>query len=71
MSDKEEKAEEHQHPKILDYEETEIVEQKPPNNKIIEYEVVEENQKINCPECNTENLKKAKFCSNCGKRFKT
>ena len=46
----------------------EITERKPPNDKIISYEVEENGENV-CPECNTKNLKKAKFCSDCGKRF--
>ena len=48
--------------------EPEITERKPPNDKIIAYEI-EENDGIVCPNCNIKNLKEAKFCSECGKRF--
>ena len=46
----------------------EITERKPPNDKIIAFEVEEHDENI-CTYCNTKNLKQAKFCSDCGKRF--
>ena len=60
-----EKEEDHIPIKVKD---AEIIEQKPPNDKIIEFKI-DYSDSIICPECNTKNLKKALFCSECGKRF--
>ncbi len=60
--------EEHQQPKIEHIEEIEIIEQKPPNDKIIQYDIGEKGEK-DCPNCNAKNLKKARFCAECGKRL--
>jgi hypothetical protein len=68
LTEKEEKEEETHHPKIVDWEETEITVQKPPNDKIIEYEV-EVNGEKDCLKCNTKNEMRSKFCCNCGNRF--
>ena len=68
MTGKEEKEEESHHPKIVDWEETEITVQKPPNNKIIKYEI-EENREKDCLDCHTKNQMGAKICSNCGSKL--
>ena len=52
----------------LEIEHPEIMDRKPPNYKIIEFMIEDDNSK-NCPDCNTKNLKEAIFCSECGKQF--
>ena len=53
---------------FVSLEDPEIIEKKPPNDRIIDYKLEEEGIKY-CPECSTKNLMKAKFCADCGKRF--
>ena len=52
----------------LEIEHPEIIEMKPPNYKILKFMIEKANSNV-CPDCNTKNLKEAKFCAECGKQF--